>query len=110
MTDSFEERRRRNEERWAHDNELKFKVLARRDRLLGEWAAAELGLKGPQMEAYSKAIVDAELSKGGENEVLRKIRVDFEAAKLALSDQEIRGKMDALLKVAAEQVMSETKK
>lgn len=110
MSDSFEERRRRAEERWAHDNELKFKVLARRDRLLGQWAANELGLKGPQKEAYAKAIIDLEYGKGGETEILKKIHADFEAGKCARSDHVILAQMDALLKVAGEQIMSESGK
>jgi len=110
MSDSFEERRKRAEERWAHDNELRFKVLARRDGLLGRWAAAELGLKGPQMEAYAKGVVDAEFGKNGEMEILKKIRTDFDAGKCAHTDHAIRAQMDACLKLAAEQIMSETKK
>jgi hypothetical protein len=110
MSDSFEERRRRAEEHWAHDNELKFKVTARRDRLLGEWAAGELGLEGPEMEAYAKTVVDANFDKGGENDVLKKIRGDFDAAKLAHSDHVIRAQMEALSKVASEQFVSEKRK
>jgi hypothetical protein len=110
MTGSFDERRKNFEEKWAHDADLRFKVHARRDRLLGEWAAEELGLSSAQTEAYVKAVVAAELSKGGENEVLKKLRRDFDAKQVGHSDHAIRQQMEALLKIAGEQVMSESGK
>lgn len=109
MSQSFDERRKAVEEKWAHDQEMKFKVLARRDKLLGEWAAAELGLKGPQMEVYARSVVAADLSRAGENDVLEKIRADFATKKVAHSDHVIRRQMDELLKLAGQQVMGETK-
>jgi len=110
MSESFDDRRRALEEKWAHDKEMKFKVLARRDRLLGEWAAAELGLKGPRMQAYAKSIVEADLSKSGDDDVLKKIRADFAAQKIDHSDHVIRRQMDELLKIAGQQVAGEVRK
>jgi hypothetical protein len=109
MSGTFDERRKGFEEKWAHDEEMRFKVVARRDKLLGEWAARELGLKGPQMESYAKAIVSSDVG-GGESEILRKLRADFDLRKVAHSDHMIRRQMDELLKLAGEQVMSERKK
>src|SRR5215470_64207 len=110
MTGSFDERRKAQEEKWAHDEDLKFKVHARRDKLLGEWAAAEMGMKGPQMHVYAQSIVETDLSKAGGEDILKKLRADFQAKNVTHSDHMIRRQMDALLKIAQEQVMSEKKK
>lgn len=110
MTGSFDERRKTQEEKWAHDEDLKFKIHARRDKLLGEWAAVEMGLKGPQMHVYAQSIVEADLSKAGDDDVLKKLRADFAAKHVTHSDHMIRRQMDALLKIAQEQVMSEKKR
>ena len=110
MSGSFDERRKANEEKWAHDEDLKFRIHARRDKLLGEWAAAEMGLQGTQMHVYAQSIVQADLAKGGDDDVLKKLRADFAQKNLTHSDHMIRRQMDALLKLAQEQVMSEKKK
>jgi hypothetical protein len=110
MSESFEERRKSHESKWAHDEELRFKVTARRNKLLGQWAGKELGLKGPDMEAYAKEVVQVDLSEPGHHDVFRKIRADFDAKNVSVSDHMIRKKMEDLLSVAGEQVMSETKK
>jgi len=105
----FDERRKGMEDKWAHDEDLKFRVHARRDRLLGEWAAGEMGLKGPQMESYAKEVVRADLAEPGDDDVLRKIKADFAAKKIAHSDHIIRQQMDRLLRIAGDQVMAEKK-
>jgi hypothetical protein len=105
----FEERRKGMEEKWAHDADLRFQVHARRDRMLGEWAAGKLGLKDKDMHAYVKGVVDAELSKAGEDAVLKKLRHDFDAKKVAISDHMLHRQMDELLKLAGEQVMAKKK-
>jgi len=110
MTGSFDERRKAQEEKWAHDEDLKFKIQARRDKLLGEWAAAELGLKDSQMHVYAQSVVAADLSKAGDDDVLKKLRADFAERNVKHSDHVIRRQMDALLKIAQEQVLSEKKK
>ncbi len=109
MSESFDDRRRSFEEKWAHDADLKFRILARRDRLLGEWAAGELGLKGPEMQAYAKEVVKADLSKAGDSDVFHKIRADFDAKKVHHSDHAIHRQMEKLLSLAGEQVMAEKK-
>ncbi|MDE2182634.1 MAG: DUF1476 domain-containing protein [Alphaproteobacteria bacterium] len=103
MTDAFEERRRKQEEKWAHDEAQRFKVKARRDKLLGLWAAAEMGLSGPHADAYAASLVAADLHGKGEA-VLDKLRADFATAKLGHSDAVIRHKMEELLVVAAGQL------
>ena len=107
MSGSFEDRRKGYESKWAHDEELRFKIMARRNKLLGLWAAAEMGRA--DAEAYAKDVVRADFAEPGDEDVFRKIRADFDAAKIARSDHFIHGKMEELLAVAAEQVMSEKK-
>jgi hypothetical protein len=103
MDNAFEERKKKYEDKWAHEEELRFKIGARRNKLLGLWAAAELGLTGKVAEDYAKSVVAADL-QGGES-MLRKLRADFDAAKLAHSDALIRKKMDDLFALAGEQVV-----
>ena len=83
MSSAFSDREKAFEDKWAHDEELRFKVLARRNKLLGLWAAGEMGLKGPAADDYAKAIVQAELTKDGDEAVFQKLRTDFAAANTA---------------------------
>jgi hypothetical protein len=108
MDGSFEDRRRAAEAKWAHDAETRFKVMARRDRLLGQWAAYELGLRGTQMEAYAKSVVQGDVAHHDDGELLNKLRADFGRAKVGHSNLAIQQKMDELLVIAGEQVLSET--
>ncbi|HSZ73643.1 MAG TPA: DUF1476 domain-containing protein [Rhizomicrobium sp.] len=108
MSGSFEDRRKGQEAKWAHDEELRFKITARRNKLLGLWAAAEMGRT--DAEAYAKEVVKADFEEPGDEDVFRKIKSDFEAAKIARSDHFIHGKMEELLAVAADQVMHEAGK
>ena len=110
MSGSFEDRRKATEAKWAHDEELRFKVMARRNRLLGEWAAAEMGLKGPQMREYAKSVVQTDLGDASHHDVFKKLRADFDAGKIGQPDSAIRRKMDELLVIAGEQVLGESKK
>ena len=106
MADAFEERKKKHEDKWAHDEELRFKIGARRNKLLGRWAAAELGLMEEVAEEYAKSVVAADLA--GADAVFRKIRGDFDSAGLAHSDHVIQRQMADLLAEAADQVMHET--
>ena len=74
---TFDDRERSYEKKFAMDQELKFKAEARRNRLLGQWAAAKLGLSGEQVDAYVKAVRKADLAEKGDGDVLRKIRQDL---------------------------------
>lgn len=109
MNGGLDERKKAFEEKWAHDEELRFKVEARRDKLLGLWAAGEMGLSGDEALAYAKAVVEADLVQAGDEDVFRKIRADFDAKGIARTDHLIRTKMAELLVTAKEQVMTETK-
>ncbi|MDE2134884.1 MAG: DUF1476 domain-containing protein [Alphaproteobacteria bacterium] len=108
MADGFEDRKKKHEDKWAHDEELRFKIGARRNKLLGLWAAAELGFSDAAAENYAKAVVAADLA--GSEAVFAKLRADFDAAKLARSDHVIRHKMEELLAEAKDQIMRETKR
>jgi len=110
MADAFKDREKGFESKWAHDEEMRFKVMARRNKLLGLWAAQEMGLADDQAKEYAMAVVQADFQEAGDEDVFRKIRGDFDAAKLARADRAIRAKMEDLLAVAGEQVMGEAKK
>jgi len=101
---TFDERKDAYENKFAHDAELKFRAEARRNRLLGKWAAAELGKTGAAADAYALTIVQADLQEAGDEDVFRKVRADFDAAGVARTDEEIRTKMDTLLITAAEEI------
>ena len=110
MSGGFEKRQKGFEAKWAHDEELRFKVFARRNKLLGLWAAGELGLAGDAAEAYAKAVVAADFERAGDEDVLEKVRADFAAKGVAISDHMLRVKMDELIEVAKSQIEQETKK
>ena len=101
---SFDKRGESFEGKFAHDEALQFKALARRNKKLGLWAAEKLGKSGPEADAYAKAIVSADLEEAGEEDVFRKIRGDFDAAKVAQSDHQIRRTMDELMAKAIEEI------
>ena len=82
------------EAKFAHDEELKFKAHARCNRLIGEWAAQQLHLTGPQAEAYAKNLVMAEFEQPGTDAVFDRLRADFAAKNVPLSEQQIHGKLD----------------
>jgi hypothetical protein len=84
--------------------------MARRNKLLGLWAAGEMGLTGAAADAYAREVVQADFEEAGDEDVFRKIRKDFDAKAIKHSDHVIRRKMEELLTVAAEQVQSEIKK
>ena len=83
---TFDKREEGFEKKFAHDEELRFKATARRNKMLGMWAAAKLGMTGADADAYAKAIVMADLEEAGDGDVFRKIRKDFDAKSIAESD------------------------
>lgn len=109
MADAFKDRERGFESKWARDTELRFKVVARRNKLLGQWAADALGLGGEEAREYAMAVVQADFEEPGDEDVFRKIRADFDGAKIAQSDSAIRAKMNELLDVAGAQILGEAK-
>jgi hypothetical protein len=96
---TFEDRERSFERKFALDQELRFKAEARRNKLLGEWAAGKLGLSGAAIEDYIKAITRTHVAKGND-EVFRKLMRDFENAGAAISAHELRRMMQDFLAAA----------
>ncbi|MFN0264095.1 DUF1476 domain-containing protein [Tepidamorphus sp. 3E244] len=104
---TFDKRKDGFENKFAHDEELRFKATARRNRLLGEWAAEKLGKSGEEAEAYAKTVVLADFEEPGDEDVFRKVRGDFDANNVDQSDHQIRRTMDELMATAIQQVSSE---
>lgn len=92
------------EKKFAHDEELKFKATARRNKLLGIWAAEKLGKSGTEADAYAKEVVIADFEEAGDDDVFRKIRADFDAGGVKESDHQIRRTMDELMATAVAQI------
>jgi hypothetical protein len=92
------------ERKFALDEEQKFRAIARRNKLLGLWAAEKLGKSGADADAYAKEVVVADIEEAGDHDVFRKVRKDFDAAGVEQSDHQIRRTMDELMETAAEQV------
>jgi len=101
---TFDDREKAFEKEFAHDQELKFKAEARRNRMLGEWAGALLGMSGAEVEDYIKAVRKADLAQKGDEDVFRKIRADFDAKNVPISDEDLRAKMSEFLAHAVEQL------
>lgn len=94
---TFDKREEGFEKKFAHDEELKFKATARRNKLLGLWAAEKLGLKGAEADSYALSVVMAEFEQGSDHDVMRKIRKDFDAKGIAQSDHQISRTMTELM-------------
>jgi hypothetical protein len=105
---TFDKREEGFEKKFAHDEELRFKAMARRNRLLGQWAAQKLGLSGAELDAYAKEVVMADFEAPGDEDVFTKIRTDFDAKGVVQSDHQIRRTMDELLAQAVEQIKGGT--
>ena len=101
---TFDKREEGFEKQFAHDEELKFKAMARRNKMLGLWAADKLGLTGDAAEAYAKEVVMSDFEEAGDHDVFRKVRKDFDAKGVVQSDHQIRRTMDELLAQAVAQI------
>jgi hypothetical protein len=106
---TFDDRQKAYETKFAHDEELKFKSTARRNKLLGRWAAEKMGLSDETAEAYAKDVVIADLQEPGDEDVFRKIREDFDAKGVEQSDHQIRRAMEELMVEAVHQIETEGK-
>jgi hypothetical protein len=101
---TFDKREEGFEKQFAHDEDLKFKAMARRNKLLGLWAAEKMGLAGADAYAYAKEVVMSEFEEAGDHDVLRKVRKDFEAKGVTVPEEQIRERMDQLLAQAVAQI------
>jgi hypothetical protein len=104
---TFEDREKEFEARFKHDEELRFKVTARRNRLLGLWAAGKMALSGDNAEAYAKTIVAAEFDKGGDKHVIEKLVADLAAKGQSVTAAQVQFELDHFASQARQQLMSE---
>ena len=106
---TFDKRKEGFESKFAHDEELRFKATARRNKLLGLWAAEKMGLEGPEADAYAKTVVNADFAEPGDEDVFRKVKGDLEKGGVAMTDHQIQRQMTELMETAIAQVRSEKK-
>jgi hypothetical protein len=104
MTD-FKDRERAEEAKFALDEDTQFRVTARRNRLLGQWAAEQMGLSAVEAEAYAKAVVQADFEEAGDEDVIRKLLGDLTSAGVDISEAEIRTALEAKLVEARRALM-----
>ena len=104
---SFDDRKDKYEKKFAHDAALRFKAEARRNKLLGIWAAGLMGKSEEEAEAYAKEVIKADLEEAGDEDVFRKIRGDFDAAGVDQSDHQIRREMEECMAEAMRQLEEE---
>ena len=101
---TFDDRENAFENKFAHDEQMKFKAEARRNKLLGLWAAEKLGKTGADADAYAKEVIAADFEEAGDDDVLRKVKADFDAAGIDQSEHQIRCTMDELMAKAIEEI------
>ena len=105
---TFDDRKDAFERRFALDEEQRFKATARRNKLFGQWAAGLLGKTGGEADAYAKSVVASDFEEAGDEDVLRKVKADLDAAGLARPEPELRRVMDELMARAAQEVKAGT--
>ena len=103
---SFDDRERGYEAKFVHDQELNFRILARRNHLLGVRAGELLGHHGGELALYAGTVMTADLAEPGDDDVLQKVAADFRASHISLSDHDIRAKMEQLLSVAKREILT----
>ena len=106
MTD-FNDRERAEEAKFAHDEEMHFRVHARRNRLLGTWAAEKMNLSAVETEAYAKSVVQADFEEAGDEDVIRKLLGDLVSAGVEVSEAEVRSALEAKAVEARRSLMGE---
>src|ERR1700752_3584722 len=94
---TFDKRKEGYENKFARDEELKFKATARRNKLLGLWASEKLGKSAEDGQAYAREVIRSDMQEAGDEDVFRKIRADFDAAGVQQSDHQIRGTTEELV-------------
>ncbi len=106
MTD-FHDRERAEEAHFAHDEEMQFRITARRNRLVGQWAATRMGLSAAESEAYAKSVVQADFEEAGDEDVIRKLLGDLTSAGVETDEGEIRAALDTKMVEARRALMGE---
>jgi len=106
MTD-FRDRERGEEAKFAHDENRAFRILARRNRLLGHWAAEKMGLTSEETDAYAREVVQAEFEEGGDEDVIRKVLGDLVGAGIEIDEGDVRAALEERMIEARRQLMGE---
>lgn len=104
---SFDDREKALENKFAHDEQLMFKATARRNKLVGRWAAGLLGLSGDAVDEYAKAVVKADLEEAGDADVIRKMMTDFENAGVEMTERRLQEALNEQMPIAKEQILKE---
>jgi hypothetical protein len=104
---TFDSRKDGFEKKFAHDEELQFKATARRNKLLGRWAAEKLGLSGDEADQYARDVVAADFEEAGDDDVVRKVMADFAAKNVDQSEHQVRRTMDELMVEAVAQIKAQ---
>lgn len=104
---TFDSRENAFENKFAHDADLQFRALARRNKLLGLWAAALLGLTAEEADAYAKSVIAADFEEVGDEDVFRKVHGDLTAKGIDVSGDEVRSQMLALAAEARKQIAAD---
>ncbi len=107
---TFDDREKAFENRYARDAEMQFKAEARRNKLLGLWAAEKMGITGEAADTYARSVVMADLQEKGDEDVFRKVRADFDEKGIEVPDDELRRRMREFLAEAKVQIVSEVPK
>jgi len=103
----FDDRKKGQESKYAHDQEMRFKITARRNKLLGLWLAEQFGMKGPEADAYAQEVVASDFERPGDDDVVEKVLADCQERGLDMDEHKIRRHMATLETEAAAQVKSE---
>ncbi len=101
----LDERKKGFEGKFIRDQDLEFKILARRNKYLGVWAAERLRITGDAVAEYCKEVIKADLKEAGDMDVFRKVRLDFDEKSIAITDEELRQNMDQFLLQAKEEII-----
>ncbi len=104
---TFDDRKDEAEKKYVHDQQLQFRVIARRNKLLGLWAAGVMGRPESEWASYAQEVVAADFDEPGDADVVRKLMADFDAAGMPKGEGEIRAEMERLLDQAKSQIMTE---
>ena len=108
MSDAFQDRKKSFEAKYKQDQELEFKVSARRNKLFGEWLAGELGIQGDGVSAYAKEVILADLDEPGDEDVIRKVIADIVANNVEIAEEVVREKLSEMEILARAQLIDET--
>ncbi|MFM8541676.1 MAG: DUF1476 domain-containing protein [Chakrabartia sp.] len=102
---TFDDRENAFENKFAHDQDMAFRVTARRNKLIGQWAAQKMGLTAEETDSYAKSVVQADFEEAGDEDVIRKLLGDLIAAGVDTTDEDVRAAMSDLMVEARRQLM-----